>query len=450
MARIARSLEILRLQVNAQWPNRDKSNDGWIGDAAHAATASDHNPNAAGVVTALDITNDPTHGPVARKLAEALLASRDARIKYVISNAQIASSLIQPWVWRPYSGANAHRAHVHISVMADPQLYDNTRSWQIGAATIPDPVAPPAVPVNSWVNRNIIATEFGGASDFEKSAYDDHLITDTELGVSLPATVGAPRPKVRVIKRNKSVVCPIIDKGPWNTNDPYWLRGARPQAETGTDTSGRKTNKAGIDLTPATMDALGVPGKHGTRSTFVDWEFVTEAAPQPVPQPVPIPTPTPPPEEIPMDIFKLLPLLMRILQLLPQIQEAMRSGTSVLALLQKFAPDLISIVQGVGGALFPNLPAQAQVEVGALTAFDQVQVRWIQTSLNTLSLGAAPALEVDGHYGAKTKAAVQAFQTAHGIVADGWAGKITSAAMQTELNKLTPPAAEPVVAKPVA
>lgn len=435
MARIARSLGTLRLQVDAQWPNRDKSNDGWIGDAAHAATNSDHNPNAAGVVTALDITNDPAHGLVARKLAETLLASRDPRIKYIISNAQIASSLVSPWVWRPYTGANAHRAHVHISVMADPQLYDNTRSWQIGGATIPDPIPPPP-PATPGRFSNIIATEFGGASDFEKSAYDDHLITDTELGVSLPATVPSPRPKVRVIKGNKSVVCPIIDKGPWNTNDPYWLHGARPQAETGTDTRGRHTNKAGIDLTPATMDALGVSGKHGTRSTTVDWEFVTAAAPQPVPPPLPIPTPTPTPEEVPMDIFKLLPLLMRILQLLPQIQEAMRSGTSVLALLQKFAPDLISIVQGVGGALFPNLPAPAQVEAGALAAFDQVQVRWIQTSLNTLNL-ATPPLEVDGQYGFKTKTVVAAFQTAHNIVADGWAGKVTSAAIQTELNKLT-------------
>ena len=30
----------------------------------------------------------------------------------------------------------------------------------------------------------------------------------------------------------------------------------------------------GIDLTPAVMDALGIPGPKGTRSTKVDWEFV--------------------------------------------------------------------------------------------------------------------------------------------------------------------------------
>jgi murein L,D-transpeptidase YcbB/YkuD len=141
-----------------------------------------------------------------------------------------------------------------------------------------------------------------------------------------------------------------------------------------------------------------------------------------------------------MDIFKFLPLLMRILQLLPQIQDSLRVGTPVLALLQKFSPDLVSIVQGVGGVLFPTLSPQAQVEVGALTTFDQVQVRWIQSTLNSLKI-ASPLLEVDGQYGLKTKVAVAAFQSKHGLQADGWAGKITSAAMQTELNKLPVPKA---------
>lgn len=41
----------------------------------------------------------------------------------------------------------------------------------------------------------------------------------------------------------------VADVGPWNTHDDeYVLNGARPQAETGTDLFGRKTNHAGIDL----------------------------------------------------------------------------------------------------------------------------------------------------------------------------------------------------------
>jgi lysozyme family protein len=136
--RLAKSLVTLRDQVNAKWPNRDKSSDGTIGDAAHQATDSDHNPNSAGVVTAMDITHDPAHGLDARKLAETLVASRDPRIKYIISNAQIISSVVSPWQWRTYTGSNAHRKHVHISVTGSAGLYDDTRPWNLGT------VAPPS------------------------------------------------------------------------------------------------------------------------------------------------------------------------------------------------------------------------------------------------------------------------------------------------------------------
>ena len=138
-----------------------------------------------------------------------------------------------------------------------------------------------------------------------------------------------------------------------------------------------------------------------------------------------------------MDLFKFLPLLMRILQILPQIQDAMKSGTSIFTLLQKFAPDVIGILTGIGGSLFPELPAPSQAQIGGLM-MDPVKVRLIQGQINTLGL-AVPPLEVDGSYGQKTKAAVTAFQIAHNVTpADGWAGDVTTAALQTEINKLKP------------
>lgn len=273
MARLAKSLETLRTQVNAKWPNRDKSSDGWIGDPAHQATKSDHNPNSAGVVTALDITHDPAHGLDARKLAETLVASRDSRIKYIISNGQIISSVVSPWQWRTYSGSNAHRQHVHISVMGSAGLYDDGRAWNLG-----EPVE--KIPGRQY---GITATYFGGSGDPNTSAYDGHLITDSEYGVALPYKFKGERPKVRVFKDGKSVVCNIVDVGPWNINDPYWETGARPQAESGTDTTGRTTNKAGIDVTPAVNRVLGLNGKG-----VVDWEFDRgEPTPEPEQKPKP-------------------------------------------------------------------------------------------------------------------------------------------------------------------
>jgi hypothetical protein len=129
--RTAGSLNQLLSQVNAMAPRRRKSHDGTIGDRAHSARKSDHNPNARGVVTALDITHDPANGCDCQLIADRLIASRDPRIKYVIWRGKIASSLMQPWVWRPYTGPNKHDKHIHVSVDADPTLYDSTKAWSI-------------------------------------------------------------------------------------------------------------------------------------------------------------------------------------------------------------------------------------------------------------------------------------------------------------------------------
>ena len=66
--RLARSLAVLRSQINDLSPNRSKISDGTIGNQEHASRVSDHNPNAAGVVTAMDITHDPQHGIDSEKL----------------------------------------------------------------------------------------------------------------------------------------------------------------------------------------------------------------------------------------------------------------------------------------------------------------------------------------------------------------------------------------------
>ena len=142
--RLANSLKTLLAQVNEAWPLRSKASDGTIGDPAHAARKSDHNPGADGVVQALDITHDPEHGVVAGDIADALIASRDSRIRYVISNARIARSYDGPgyeaWEWTPYTGANAHRKHVHVSVRDGATFYDDPREWQIVALPAPEPL----------------------------------------------------------------------------------------------------------------------------------------------------------------------------------------------------------------------------------------------------------------------------------------------------------------------
>lgn len=133
--RLARSLERLRAQVDALAPGRSKASDGTIGDASHAASKSDHNPDDNGVVKALDITHDPAGGCDCNAIAEALVASRDGRIQYIIWNRQIINRETSPWVWRPYTGNNGHTHHIHISVDEKPELYDDATDWSVKVAT---------------------------------------------------------------------------------------------------------------------------------------------------------------------------------------------------------------------------------------------------------------------------------------------------------------------------
>jgi hypothetical protein len=147
--RLAKSLETLRAQVNKQYPGRSKASDGTIGDAAHSSRASDHNPHvkdgATGVVTALDLTHDPKNGVDIQALANALVASKDSRIKYIICNGRIVSGSGQKspaWQWRPYTGKNAHAKHVHISVKSAKSSYDDTSAWALPGAAAPKPAEP--------------------------------------------------------------------------------------------------------------------------------------------------------------------------------------------------------------------------------------------------------------------------------------------------------------------
>lgn len=147
--RVAQSLEVLRDQVNARWPHRNKENDGTIGDSSHQSRSSDHNPwvkdGKMGVVTAMDITNDPKSGCDAGAIAEALKQSRDKRIKYIISNRRICAGVDgpSPWTWRKYTGSNPHDHHFHLSVRSDKALYDSTDKWSALNSVIAEAAAPP-------------------------------------------------------------------------------------------------------------------------------------------------------------------------------------------------------------------------------------------------------------------------------------------------------------------
>lgn len=135
---LAPALEVLRKEVNRLAPDRNKASDGTIGDAAHAARKSDHNPNKAGIVCAIDLTNDPDSGFDAHKFAEFLRlrcrAGLERRVSYIISNKRIASPR-EGWAWRDYTAQpNPHIKHVHISIGQASNYWRNSAKWFVAEA----------------------------------------------------------------------------------------------------------------------------------------------------------------------------------------------------------------------------------------------------------------------------------------------------------------------------
>jgi len=124
---LAASLVKLRNEVNSIWPNRSKVSDGWIGDAAHSARKSDHNPDWSapgrrrGVVRALDIT--------VRGIDVDLLlkhTTNDSRVAYVIYNRRIYT---HSRGWYRYNGSNPHTSHVHVSIAHTNTAENDLKTW---------------------------------------------------------------------------------------------------------------------------------------------------------------------------------------------------------------------------------------------------------------------------------------------------------------------------------
>lgn len=141
-------------------------------------------------------------------------------------------------------------------------------------------------------HKDITTTVFGGAADGEYSAYPPYdsngngmYLNDTDLYVSLPVSISNydadNPPKVRVFKGELSGVGVVRDKGPWVINDTGYVYGTdRPIAETcyqegaplpggsGNNAGKVPTNPAGLDISPALAEMIGLDGKGQC-----DWMF---------------------------------------------------------------------------------------------------------------------------------------------------------------------------------
>ena len=131
-------------------------------------------------------------------------------------------------------------------------------------------------------------------------------------------------------------------------------------------------------------------------------------------------------------LITLLPIIFRAINLAPQIQEAIQSGTSTVKAVEDNAGNLLPLLAQIGKQMFPGIQDSLAAAAAASSMFDPSSVKWVQTALNVLHV-VDPALDVDGEYGPLTTAAVKKFQQTNGLVVDGWAGDKTQQKLQQAL-----------------
>lgn len=129
-----------------------------------------------------------------------------------------------------------------------------------------------------------------------------------------------------------------------------------------------------------------------------------------------------------------LPMILNAATSIKSILDIANSNEGVVAKIKDILPETIPFLQSIGSQLFPKVAPQIQVAAAAMAAFDPNIVKWVQGACNTI-LGTT--LAVDGHYGDRTKAAVEQLQAKLGLKVDGFAGQITQLAISLAMSKLS-------------
>jgi hypothetical protein len=213
---VDRGLDRLLAQINEAAPGRSKVSDGSIGDAAHQATTSDHNPehpppvgNPDYEVDARDFTQDPAHGADMGVVSESIRLSKDSRVSYVIFNRRIFSGPDgpQPWVWRTYTGTDPHTGHMHVSVR--DATHDQTQDWKIGIDAVTLSTLQDAQVNNS---EHYLQALIGMASNAENIS--NTVTTNNKVANSLAAAIRSLQADVLALKVMVSALSTGTGLGP--------------------------------------------------------------------------------------------------------------------------------------------------------------------------------------------------------------------------------------------
>jgi hypothetical protein len=113
--------------------------------------------------------------------------------------------------------------------------------------------------------QHVFATREG---ELGKRTSTGLVITPEAMFVALPHPLALHK-HVEVRFRQRAVVVPVLDVGPWNIADDYWTNSRRPAAEHGSGKYRTPSNRAGIDLSDAVFKELGLHD-----NDWVEWRFV--------------------------------------------------------------------------------------------------------------------------------------------------------------------------------
>lgn len=214
---LAPSLSKLRDAVNARWPKRDKSSDGWIGDTSHSARKSDHNPDYAdgGVVRALDVDKD---GIDVDELLEVVVGAD--WVAYIIWNRRIWQHATG---WKRYWGINGHTKHIHISIRhtkaaenATPKALGGTvkPSGDVKPPATQKPATKPSKAPSKAVQTKLKAMKLSPNAAGVKAFQKQHgLVQDSQWGKLTEAKYKANKKLQEALNKMKSTTAKLVVDG---------------------------------------------------------------------------------------------------------------------------------------------------------------------------------------------------------------------------------------------
>lgn len=249
MAVLAPSLVRIRTAINTRWPNRDRRSDGWIGDSAHAATKSDHNPDAKGMVHALDVDVD---GVDPAALVAAMCAHLATR--YVIYNRRIRHRSTG-FAAREYTGSNPHTSHIHLSIEHTKAAEQSTAPLLLIAAVAAVPAVPAGVDLRTGILKLLPTLRRGSTGRPVRriqallNLWDHQLEPDSDYGQATTVAVRLHQ------AANKLEVDGVVGPATWASVVPEL-----PELETGADSHPVRVGQALLTCFGYTISTDGVYG----------------------------------------------------------------------------------------------------------------------------------------------------------------------------------------------